>query len=398
MIAYMLFGFLLYFRTEMRKGVYPTLIFRLSAYRRDDPILNSDYPIRVPAKLHGAEIDKVIKAIFPKYLSKIHAKMAQCGRCLTAEYDLPLILLWKINAKAIFSLMQVSEQRQKDYEKAMAKIIDHWGERPIHEITPGLCFPVLSSLSQHVSGDCIRIMNYLTAYEINSGNMIINSWSSYQLESARHLKGSAYTNAHYIKETVLAPSDLELLIEYCLTKAYQTCDMRYFSMLLLVVSDIPEALICALNFDDIKPLEHFPGRLCATIHQQYTDNSSGRCRLQPLNHDYSRRILPLPSILGDLFRSFTKREKHIVAHPKNANRRCPPKQLSEWIAGEWDKIFEGRIPWKGHSALIHATVEHGLRKAAFSDDEISYYFGLKPRTVTANNYNYDLASPMQAKS
>ena len=382
MTAYIIYGMLIYFRIEMRQGVYPTLIFRLGNYRCDDRILNRDYPVRVSKQARDKDMHTQIASTLPKYLRKIRDAMRSAGRSLTAEFPIPLALQWQIDADTVFTVLQITAGQRNEYKRAMEVMIQHWGDRPLFSITPGQCYSVLAALSEHMRSNCIRIMGYLTACDVEFGNPIPNPWVGYKLGSVQDHKISQINQ--YIDDTMLASDDIAKLMEYCIAAIRQTHDIRYFTLLLRELLGLPTNLICALDHTDILPLQNL-SRYCLHIYRTYRE-AGKRCRLCPLPHDYNERMIPLPTILVDMYMLLQKPSGPLVGHPDNAARRCPPETLDKWYADVWDSIYGGRIDWKGNARRIRTTVERCLQMNGYSVDEINYHFGIKPQGVTAKHY------------
>ena len=364
----------------------------------------------VPEETIIATLDRVFfRSFFP-------ALMAKKPELLTA--DSPFSLAGPYALNRLQQMLSGSDYTKHEQEKAMAKLLELFGSRPLADITPENCAPVMmDELTPTVFRACVRLLRQLFAavfapYVADSG-----AWTKYRMPRF----GKAYSPAVRAQKVFLrAPLDNSqcCAILQCADEhlADSGCGNLYLAAALMLTLRLEPAEACALTQLSVLALADYPAysalsvrSMVETIGSRKTRKDSGerrqrerQHRIMPLSTDVTlqARTLPVGKRLREMWDRFWAKHpdhpEYLLFDPRNRNRRMSPEELDDWLDETFDDIIPDRcfriadseVESKYHiSDYFAATAECiWTTEFALTEEGVRRLTGLKPLHTDAKHY------------
>ena len=158
----------------------------------------------------------------------------------------------------------------KDDERAIGRLLEHFGDRLWREVTPAFCAPWLGKQSQRAKKDCRRIMMAFERLQLQAGVLDELTWEHYDPKDIRrHRKSQKSAVQSQIEPVMLVDGQCAAILrkirERIESGKVNGIDMAILLALSAAV-DLP--YISALNLADFHFLKDFKNRLVVRIERK----------------------------------------------------------------------------------------------------------------------------------
>jgi len=405
-----IFGCSLYYRVEHRANGDVVIV----SFRRKDRILYEASPVG------GKAVRERIKNLLPtlsngkgflvalpeKTLAKIlnewvglDSPDSRERRKSTSELTLGILILADHDKLLYGSGAKRSDKTVKDDERAIDRLLEHFGDRLWREVTPEFCAPWLWKQSQRAKKDCRRIMMGFELLQLQAGVLDVLTWEHYSPKDIRRHKKTQKSAVQSQVEPVMltdgqCASILQKIRERLTNGKVTGLDMAVL-LTLGIATELP--YISALDLTDFQYLKDYKSRLTVRVERKM-EKAEKNYISHEIEDPYERRTIPLPTIAAEVYRAIIEKsdslERPLCGDPNNSQRRLNPEKLKMSMADSLKEIKLIRmtdVPGIRLPTVVDILPTTGLNeleKAGLEKEELRVLRGKRPVLVSAKHY-YD---------
>ena len=390
-------GLTICYRTEHRQGG-DALILSLRGPDGRGRIQFEDKPHRLPKASNG-NLEKAAELLVPKFLQRCFAIATKEGRGRRQIRPLSLGAAWAADYDMLLASTNWSASTASKYRAGFGLILAAHGATPLAELTPAVCAPTLDCMSLSKCEGCILLLRSLIELQCKAGLMNSNPWDSYKPSGRVKKPSHSRLLGKNLRDTMLTAGQCQDFVRRCFASLGRRDGVLYFAALLLLFLGLPPEQICALQFQDMQYLEHYPSQLTIRLAHEYCRRKGKKGYIRsPLDKPFKVRQIPVPAVIAEAFQllygvSTPEDVKHkqcpVIHSPENKNTPVTPKRLRKWL----NKTFRRDLqppsdfgPSLPVTKLLQNTAIRNLARSGYEDEELRHHQGHTPTLVSAKHY------------
>lgn len=310
---------------------------------------------------------------------------------------MPLAVIAACDTDAIVHMNRWSEAYATEIRKAMDFLVEQYGRFRIEELKPLDISQALLRIPERKASNVIRAIHNLVLYENATGFHFDNPWDDYLKVYRQNRKTARKSGRRNTEINCLSDYEFFRTIKDVLLKFSRTKDVMWFAFLIYMTTPLSLEEICALTYRDFEFLQEYKNCLVVNVSQEYIKKEKNkRYSISPFESPYRKRIYPMPALVREAFQQLETKDssRPLIHHPQNTARYCSPSTLRKYIC---DKIIVKRGGLVSACSslteniskldvIVKETVQSGLMRCGFEDDELSYMYGKKPGSTSGFYY------------
>jgi hypothetical protein len=312
----------------------------------------------------------------------------------------------------------LARSRDTDHSenRLMERMIEHWGEWPISQITPECCASTLAEMEHTPALGCKRILNLI--FQSEFANLIPDRdiWKRYHFPRSKRRFSLTAQVRNQLIHVPLEISQVGEILQKCEQHIEEPNGDKYFAIAITLLCGLEPEELCALRFSSISPLSDYPSFNVIAINHEVVKLGKRkrsdlhvrgpRHEIRPISDLHQNRILAMGKYLFGLFAKYVRShpdrsdhpENYIIMNPHNQDRFCGPEDLVDWIQNKLKYIISpsdlrlsfGKVSNKITAVdyLIVTAKKKLSKESRYTEEELRYQFGLAPLSSHTDVKNY----------